>query len=67
MAKEENWRALVNAVMNLRVLQNAEKLSSTADGLSSPSQIHRVSYISSGTTASSYDSNIATDSYVPVF
>jgi hypothetical protein len=39
------WRALVNAVMNLRVLSNAGKLSSgyTICGLSSRAQLHRVS------------------------
>jgi hypothetical protein len=40
-----SWRALVNKVMNLRVLQNAGKLSSgcTTDGLSSSAQLHTVS------------------------
>jgi hypothetical protein len=39
------WRALVNAVMNLRVPQNAGKLSSVqrAGDLSSNAQLHRVS------------------------
>jgi hypothetical protein len=39
------WRALVNAVMNLWVPQNAGKLSSgyTTCGLSSGTQLHRVS------------------------
>jgi hypothetical protein len=39
------WRALVNAVMNLRVPYNAGKLSSgcTTCGLSSGTQLHRVS------------------------
>jgi hypothetical protein len=39
------WRALVNSVMNLRVPQNAGKLPSgcTAGGLSSGTQLHRVS------------------------
>jgi hypothetical protein len=39
------WRALVNTVMNLRVLQNAGKLSSgcTIGGLSSSAQLHIVS------------------------
>jgi hypothetical protein len=38
------WRALVNAVMNLRVPQNAGELPSgcTTDGLSSSTQLHRV-------------------------
>jgi hypothetical protein len=39
------WRALVNSVLNLRVPQNAGKLSSglTTGSLSSSSQLHRVS------------------------
>jgi hypothetical protein len=39
------WRALVNAVMNLRVPQNTEKLPSdcTSCGLSSGAQPHRES------------------------
>jgi hypothetical protein len=43
----DKWRALVNAVMKLQVLQNAGKLSSsyTTGGLSSNAQLHRVSYI----------------------
>jgi hypothetical protein len=42
----EKWRALVDAVMNLRVLLNAGKLSRgyTIGGLSSSAQRHRVSY-----------------------
>jgi hypothetical protein len=40
------WRALLNAVMNLRVPKNAGKLSSgcTTCGLLSGTQLHRVSY-----------------------
>jgi hypothetical protein len=40
------WRALVHAVMNLRVPQIAGKLSSwcTASFLSSSAQLHRVSF-----------------------
>jgi hypothetical protein len=36
------WRALVNSVLNLRVLQNTRKLSSvpTIRGLSSSAQFH---------------------------
>jgi hypothetical protein len=39
------WKALVNAVMNLQVPQNAGKLpsGSTTYGLSSGTQLHRVS------------------------
>jgi hypothetical protein len=39
------WRALVNAVMNLRFLQNAGKLSSgyTTGGFSCSAQLHSVS------------------------
>jgi hypothetical protein len=41
----DKWRARVSAVMNLRVPQNAGKLSSGCIicGLSSSSQFHRVS------------------------
>jgi hypothetical protein len=41
----DRWRALVNSVLNLRVPQNAGKISSgfTTDGLSSSAQLHRVS------------------------
>jgi hypothetical protein len=41
----DKWRALVNAVMNLRVAQNAGKLSSvlTIGDLSSSAQLHIVS------------------------
>jgi hypothetical protein len=41
------WRALVNAVMNLRIPLNAGKRSSgyTIDGLSNSSQFHRVSLV----------------------
>jgi hypothetical protein len=40
----DEWRALVNAVMSLRVPYNAEKLSSDhiTCSLSSSAQIHRV-------------------------
>lgn len=41
----DKWRALVNEVMNLRLPQNAGKLSSVnkTGGLSSRDQLHRVS------------------------
>jgi hypothetical protein len=41
----DRWKALLNVVMNLRVLYNARKLSSafTTGGLSSSPQLHRVS------------------------
>jgi hypothetical protein len=41
----EEWRAVVDAVMNLRVLYSAGKLSSgcTTGGLTSCAQLHRVS------------------------
>jgi hypothetical protein len=42
----DKWRALMNAVMNLRVLYNAGELSSgcTTGGLSSGTHLPRVSY-----------------------
>jgi hypothetical protein len=41
----ENWRALVNTVMNLRVPYNIGKVSNvfTTDGLSRNTQLHTVS------------------------
>jgi hypothetical protein len=41
----DRWRALVNSVLNLRVLENAGKLSSvqTTRDLSSSAQLHGVS------------------------
>jgi hypothetical protein len=43
----DRWRALVNSVLNLRVPQNAGKLSSvqTTRDLSSSAQLHGVSYL----------------------
>jgi hypothetical protein len=43
----DRWRALVGLVLNLRVPQNAGKLSSvqTTGGLSSGARLHEVSYI----------------------
>jgi hypothetical protein len=45
--KNEKWRALVNAVMNLWVPQNVGKLSSgyIIGGLLSSFQFHRVNYV----------------------
>jgi hypothetical protein len=42
----DRWRALVNSVLNLRVPQNAGKLSGvlTTLGLSGGTQLHKVSY-----------------------
>jgi hypothetical protein len=48
LAQDRNrWRVLVNSLMNLRVPQNAGKLSRglTIGGLSSSAQHHRVSYL----------------------
>jgi hypothetical protein len=41
----DRWRALVNSVLNLRVSQNAGKLSSvqTTMDLSSSAELHRIS------------------------
>jgi hypothetical protein len=46
------WRALVNSVINLRVPQDAGKLSSglRTGGLSSSAQLHRVTYLVSYST-----------------
>jgi hypothetical protein len=43
----ERWRALVNAVMNLRVPYNAGKLSTgyITGGLSSSAQLHRLNQL----------------------
>jgi hypothetical protein len=43
----DKWRALVNSVLNIRVLYNAGKLSSvqTTRDLSSSAQLHRVNYV----------------------
>jgi hypothetical protein len=43
----DRWRVLVNSVLNLRVPENAGKLSSvqTTRNLSSSAQLHGVSYV----------------------
>jgi hypothetical protein len=43
----DKWRALVNAVMNLRALENAGKLSGCykTTGLSSSVQLHRIIFL----------------------
>jgi hypothetical protein len=43
----DRWKALVNSVMNLRVPQNAGKISSgyTTGGLSGNAQLHGVSWV----------------------
>jgi hypothetical protein len=46
-----SWRALVNAIMNLPVRQNAGKLSSSyiTSGISNSAQLHRVSSLENWT------------------